>query len=125
MKRFLLIDDDIPTNYYNSKILKKVIQEVDIIQLDNVQDALTYLDNPENPKVDFIFLDINMPEMNGWEFLESYKSIPKGMHADTLVIMLTTSLNPFDQKKAEENPFVNSFLTKPLTKDKIEKIINT
>ncbi|ANQ49538.1 response regulator [Flammeovirga sp. MY04] len=123
MKRILLIDDDYPTNYYNEKMLKKVLDNPVVIKIENAEEALTFLKNEEEERIDYIFLDVNMPEMNGWEFLENYKKVPDSKKADTLIIMLTTSLNPHDRKKAEANPLVNDFLTKPLNKEKIEKII--
>lgn len=71
-----------------------------------------------------IFLDINMPKMNGWEFLEAYKELKAGQKAKVLVVMLTTSINPSDKKRAEQFPDIIGFNSKPLTEQMISQILD-
>lgn len=69
------------------------------------------------------FLDINMPVMDGWEFLNEYNKL-KGIDTHPkMIMMLTTSLNPDDRKRAEENSRINDFLTKPLTEESLKMLI--
>ena len=127
----LLIDDDEPTNF----ISKMLIEEADCaghIQIaQSGQAALNYLTNSEHfagknkdfPCPDLIFLDINMPAMNGWEFLDKYNELDQQHKGKVITVMLTTSLNPDDKLKANDNPIISRFETKPLTSEKLNTIL--
>jgi len=118
----LLIDDDEPTNYLNKLTLEQMgcTRHVRIAQ--SGQAALDYLRN-NSPRPDLIFLDINMPAMDGWEFMEQYKKLPEEQKADIVLIMLTTSLNPDDKLKTLEIREIAGFENKPLKPDRLEKIL--
>ena len=123
----LLVDDDEPTNFLNKMILEDVNCAQTIEVAESGQSALSYLENASetgDPVVpDLIFLDINMPAMNGWEFLEQYSSLDKQRKANVVIVMLTTSLNPDDRAKASKMPDVSGFETKPLTPEKLQAIL--
>jgi CheY-like chemotaxis protein len=72
---------------------------------------------------DLIFLDINMPAMDGWEFLAQYRDLPSEQKADTVLIMLTTSLNPDDELRARTIPEIAGFENKPLKQDRLKKLL--
>lgn len=127
----LLIDDDEPTNFLNKMILEEagcaeVVQVVSSGKL-----ALQYLSNSGEfksgrqkfPNPDLIFLDINMPAMDGWEFLEHYKSLPEDQKGNIVMVMLTTSLNPEDESKAHIDNGIAGFKSKPLTRKMLDEIL--
>ena len=126
----MLIDDDEPTNYYNSLIIEETgcADHVQVVQ--SGKKALEYLMNSEgfpasrnsSPSPDLIFLDINMPAMNGWEFLDKYRKIKKD-DVKPVLVMLTTSLFPEDLLKAKAMPEISGFESKPLTPEIIDKIL--
>jgi len=127
----LVIDDDEPTNFLNQMILEEsgCTRYIKIVQ--SGQEALDYLSNStgpgrvENqyPSPDLILLDINMPAMNGWEFLEEYEKRNQ-KHNKIVTIMLTTSLFLEDKIRIKEMPGISGFENKPLTIEKVEKIVN-
>ena len=123
----LLIDDDEPTNFFNQMIVEESGCAAQVRTIQGGQEALEYLLNTSDeagmPRPDLIFLDINMPAMNGWEFLEKYKSLSHENKGRVMVVMLTTSLFPEDKSKAEDLPEVSGFENKPLTPEKLERIL--
>jgi CheY-like chemotaxis protein len=125
----LLIDDDEPTNFLNKLTLEQTGCTRSIQVAQSGQEALDYLRNidrddmPANRRPDLIFLDVNMPAMDGWEFLEQYRSLPSERKADIVLIMLTTSLNPDDELRTRTIPEVSGFENKPLSQQRIEKLL--
>lgn len=127
----LLIDDDEPTNFLNKLTVEQAgcARHVQIVQ--SGQEALHYLTGtgPFNDKggsilhPDLIFLDINMPAMDGWEFLDKYKLLPVEQKAKIIMIMLTTSLNPDDEARTLAIPEIAGFENKPLLRDRLENIL--
>ncbi|WP_295121923.1 response regulator [uncultured Chitinophaga sp.] len=126
----LLVDDDHATNFINSIIIKKAQLDVHVQVVTNGQEALEYLTstgkfagqtNRVQPGI--VFLDINMPAMNGWEFLEEYNKLSDEQKAQIVIAMLTTSLNPDDERKANSINDIKGFLSKPLTIEKLEQVI--
>src|SRR5215212_10175209 len=93
----LLIDDDEPTNFFNQIIIENTGCAEEIKTAQSGQEALEYLTNISGsdksfPCPDLIFLDINMPAMNGWEFLEKYRTLDGHLKGKVMIVMLTTSL---------------------------------
>ena len=127
----LLVDDDEATNFINKMLLEEASCAEHIQVASSGQSALNYLTNSgsfagENksfPCPDLIFLDINMPAMNGWEFLHKYNQLEKHHKGDIIMVMLTTSLNPDDRVKANEMPEISGFESKPLSGDKLIRIL--
>lgn len=125
----LLIDDDEPTNFLNKLTLEQTGCTRTIHVAQSGQEALDYLLNingdamPTNQRPDLIFLDVNMPAMDGWEFLERYRSLPPERKADIVLIMLTTSLNPDDELRTRTIPEVSGFENKPLSQQRVEKLL--
>jgi CheY-like chemotaxis protein len=127
----LLIDDDEATNFIHEMVIKMAGIDTHIEICSSARKALDYLTckgeysaNTSYPQPGIIFLDINMPGMNGWDFLKEYDLLPDEQKAKVVVSMLTTSLNPDDQEKGNSDPNVERFMIKPLTADKLVSIID-
>ena len=109
----LLIDDEISTNYIHKRIIEKLNICNEIIVYANPYDALTFLNDETQISPNIIFLDINMPGMDGWEFLEEYEK-KEVENQNTILVMLTTSNNPDDKLRAQHLDAVKEYLSKPL-----------
>ncbi|WP_308993613.1 response regulator [Mariniflexile litorale] len=114
MNKILLIDDNSTDNYINKLIIEKAnITNTIIVQTSPVE-ALNYLKNVKGDFPEFIFLDIKMPEMDGFDFLKAYDEFEDDKKRNIHIIMLTSSHNMSDVEKANENPYVKKYLIKPL-----------
>jgi CheY-like chemotaxis protein len=116
-KKVLVIDDNPVDRYVAERIIKKHGFSEETVCVGSAKEGLAYLlslkDSPEQlPHL--IFLDIMMPEMNGFEFLDVYEIFPEIIKKNCIIMMLTTSMHEEDQVKASKNPYVNRFLNKPL-----------
>jgi CheY-like chemotaxis protein len=117
--RIFLVDDDKIFLSLAKLILNGVFPKVDIVTSKN---GLEGLKNLEEKLPNLIFLDINMPVMDGWEFLSEL-----GKRHDDLpfqIIITSSSVDPEDRQKAELHPLVKGFLEKPITKEKIMAVIS-
>jgi len=119
LEKILLVDDDLPTNHLHQIILRKkgCANQVQVYQ--NASEALTFLERNEP---DLILLDINMPKLNGWDFLDRYVATNWDKRG-TRVIMLTTSLDPKDREKAMTYGVVVDLVNKPLTFELLDQIL--
>ena len=80
-------------------------------------------DGSSYPRPDLILLDINIPVMNGWEFLQEFSRLPDGLQSNVVIVMLTTSPNPDDERKAKAFESVSAYKLKPLTKETLAEIM--
>lgn len=131
MKRInciLLVDDDESDNFFHTLTIKEAEFCNQIKVVTDGRYALDYMLNAiknkqdEFPKPDIIFLDINMPRMSGFDFLEEYIQLDERFISDILIFMLTTSLNPYDMDRAMKYKVVKDYRNKPLTPEMLQEI---
>lgn len=127
----LLIDDDEATNFLSNIILEDAGIAKHIKTKQTAKAALNYIEDSAHlngtpntlPFPDLILLDMNMPAMDGWEFIEVYRDLAKKIGKQSVIVMLTTSLNPDDRLRALSIPEILSFENKPLTFEIVESIL--
>lgn len=122
----LLVDDDEAVNYFNKKLIDKSELEGTIMSLYNgaeaIREVMTLNNTLDDDDLVVVFLDINMPILNGWGFLENFNTIKYALNFKTEIYLLTSSVNPDEKKKAEENSLVKQYISKPLTVEKLNEI---
>lgn len=119
-----LIDDDSATNFINQRMLKLSQAVENITVMESASVALQHLQNADGAQPDLILLDINMPGMDGWEFLNEYSRVLDHATNRPVIVMLTSSINPQDIKQARKFGQVSDFKSKPLTLETIQAILN-
>ena len=128
MKKFkvLLIDDDDLFLYLTERTLQKFSLLETINSINDVKDAQAYLNScvaRHDPFPDAIFVDMNMPGMNGMEFADLYNHQYSNLYPDTKLVMLTSSISRKEKAKAMNIPSVVDFMEKPLTEDKLNRLL--
>lgn len=114
-----LIDDDKLVNYLNREMIQAIAPNSRIHSFELATIAMAYLRKKvevnEASFPQWIFLDINMPFMDGWEFLEQYAQFPAKFCQETKLCLLSSSIDKHDLDRAKANPYVFQYLIKPLS----------
>src|SRR6187402_1518292 len=127
----LLVDDDFATNFINKKILQKANVTNHIQVTLNGKEAIDYIckqgkfesDTNEFPQPELILLDINMPVMDGWEFIEAFQKLSLENKENIAIVMLSSSFNPADKTRAESIDEISAFKQKPMSREALLEII--
>ncbi len=121
----LLIDEDTTNNLIVQKLASNTDFSDDLTICTSAKDALEFLSETAVSKgkmPDLIFLDIRMPVMSGWDFLDAYQKIKKNIKLDIPILIMSSSNNPEDLKKADTYPEVKGYYVKPITMSKFKEI---
>ena len=126
LKLILLVDDFEGANFLHEKVIREAGCAEKVHIETSGDKALQFLRTEEKgsyPHPDIIFLDLNMPGMSGWEFLEEYKNLTREQRWGTLIVILTTSRNPDDEARARTKHPKTVFMNKPLLRKPLEEIL--
>jgi CheY-like chemotaxis protein len=126
----MLVDDNEIDNLINQKMIEASNITEHIFVHSGAKSAIEFLKNIEKlakgpvslylPEI--IFLDIDMPLMDGFQFLDEFERLSESIQGHCKVVMLTSSLNPQDMNKAKKNQFVMKYINKPLTQENLKKL---
>ena len=119
-----LIDDDFIHQFGMKRMIQRYQTSVGVIEFSNGLDAINFFKSPHEDKEipEVVFLDINMPVMNGWEFMEEFVKIRHSIQKKIDVYVLSSSTDTVDIQKAKSNPEITDYIVKPLTPDMLKKI---
>ena len=124
--RFIIIDDDEFNNKICTVNISKIAKDADIRTFLDAHDGFNFISTeyskPGNDASAILFLDLNMPGMNGWEFLEKFNKLDEDLKTRIKINILSSSVDKRDIQKAKENKNVKHYLIKPLTKETIRLI---
>ena len=118
----MLIDDEKIDQMMYKRVINRTNMVENIISFTYAEEALEYLKGEGKDKVDVIFLDINMPRMNGFEFLDAAADEIGENFAKAVIIMLTTSLDLRDRERAARYDVVKDYINKPLEPDDLKRV---
>lgn len=128
MKRphnYIVIDDDTTSNLICEFTIKKFDPDANIQLFWEPEAALFAIENDfsreKDPDIAIVFLDVNMPTMTGFEFLDEFRNVPRETRKRFIIYMLTSSIEDFSEQ-AKLYPFVAGFLSKPLKADNLARI---
>ena len=126
-KNSCIIDDDPISVFGIKRSMKETNFSDDVVVYTNGQDALdglTKMINEGKKLPSIIFLDLNMPIMDGWEFLDDFIKIPNSNTDNVIIFIVSSSMDPRDMIKAKNYKMVNNYILKPILRKDLEKLMS-
>lgn len=122
-----IIDDDPIFVYSTKRIMKEVDFSDEIMVYNNGQDAIEAIEDivesgESIPPI--IFLDLNMPIMNGWEFLDEFVKIPNPNREKTVIYIISSSIDPRDLERIKNYEIVDNYILKPVVREDLHTVLN-
>ncbi|MBL7845656.1 MAG: response regulator [Cyclobacteriaceae bacterium] len=121
-----LIDDDEIFQFTTSRIIKLTNLPFNITQFFNGEQAIAYLSKNAactDKLPDIILLDINMPVVDGWMFLDEFKTLANNLKKNITIYMVSSSIAPEDIRRAKSNPLVSDYLVKPISLETLKHVL--
>ncbi len=127
IKQFLIVDDDPQNNSLSRLAIRKIMGNVPVTDFEIPESGLEYIEKEfqlitPNEKT-ILLLDINMPTMTGWEFLEAFENFNDKIKGHFQIYLLSSSVDPSDIERARSNSLVADFIEKPLNKEALERML--
>lgn len=123
MKRVAIVDDDSIFQFTTKVKFEKLQLADEVLIYNDGEEMMEYLSECELENLpEVLLLDINMPIVDGWDFLYLFKELDIKKIEKIKIYMLSSSINPDDVKKAEANPYVQDYITKPIRDEDLKKI---
>jgi CheY-like chemotaxis protein len=128
-RRFIIVDDDPVNNMVCTFLINKVVGDAEVKSFILPAQGLEYIrleytEDSDQPET-ILLLDINMPEITGWEFLRQFALMNNHIHKNITIYMASSSIDPLDREKAKTEIFVEDFIEKPLCPGVLEGMLET
>lgn len=128
LKSILLVDDDESSNFLHSIFINKLDLDIGISTALNGQEALDFILNKGHAPLELpcmVLLDLKMPVIDGWKFLDLYKTqVSEAQKQQIMIVLVTISDNKADRQRASNHKYITDFERKPLSDDTLKKIIS-
>ena len=126
LNHIVLVDDNETTSFLNNRLLGRLAVASKVSTFSRAEEACRFLwqdaEATNAPAADLVFVDLKMPGMSGFEFLEQYSQLPASVQERTVIAVLTTSMHAADTARVAQYPNVE-YLTKPLTEEKLQRLL--
>jgi two-component SAPR family response regulator len=126
LNHIVLVDDNETTSFLNNRLLSRLALAEKVTTFMRAEEASHFLWGDEKallkPAADLVFVDLKMPGMSGFDFLEQYSKLAPAVQERTVVAVLTTSMHAADTARVAQYPNVE-YLTKPLTEEKLQRLL--
>ncbi len=124
---FILIDDIAVNNLLAKRIIDRTYPGAAVIHFTSAQSGLDYIQEhfplAGNGKITILLLDIYMPAMNGWDFLDAFDGLEDSIRSQINVWLLSSSISPEDRERAAQNKYVSGYILKPFTADAVIDVV--
>lgn len=124
LQTVLLLDDNPATNFIHKKFISRADRAEEIVAFQSGFDALDYLKSETKKGLELMLVDINMPIMDAWDFLEEFQKIEAPHLKDTKVVLLSTSVSASELEKARQIDIISGLRLKPLTVKAVHEIMD-
>ncbi len=128
IKKVFIIDDSVYDRFIAEEVITATNLAIEVISADSAQKGLDYLLSKAGQPDDLpalILLDIKMPGLDGFDFLERFEMMPEVVKTSCKIVMLTSSINPEDMRRAYKSKYVQNYLYKPLEGHKLNELFVT
>ncbi len=125
VEKYVVIDDDASTLFLCKVIIQRTFKNMEVVSYDDPQNAVNYFETEfvQKPVEVVVVLDINMPDLSGWDVLDILANLPDNVRKQITVIMLSSSIDPKDKQRSSQHSLVLGYLEKPLTIGRLEEIM--
>jgi response regulator RpfG family c-di-GMP phosphodiesterase len=120
----ILVDDDDVINLVHSEVIKRIVPEIEMHIFRSGTQLIQYLNSPDRTYFDILFLDIRMPEMDGFEVLEKLGQMDHLNLSGSRIFVLSSTLDERDLNRARSNALVTDFISKPLSFATIKEMVS-
>lgn len=127
MRQIFIVDDDTIYHYTTKVLINRLYPEISLAHFYDGRPCITELKKIADetlPVPDIILLDINMPDLNGWEFLKQFQTFKHRFSLPPVIYIVSSSIDPGDMNKAKTFPEVAGYLTKPLNVEMMTDMLN-
>lgn len=118
----IIIDDMDADRFFLKRLMRKVFPDCEIKEFAYAEQAMTFLKTPARDRVDIIFVDINMPRMDGFSFADAFQNLYSEIKGGTRLYIVSSSINPDDEALAANHPAISGFILKPTSREMLEKL---
>ena len=127
LSHIVLVDDNETTSFLNNRLLSRLAVARQVSTFSKADEAFDYVwkngaASDADETADLIFVDLKMPGVSGFDFIERYSKLPAALQERTVVAVLTTSMHSADTARVAQYPNIE-YLTKPLTEEKMQRLL--